>query len=130
MPDIQESIGDLEIEPYEWISFLDCFSRQHEGWMASIEVATAAGNLREVKDRRLRGVSIDHAHGHQRAYVEVGDPPDECVTHIVSMPTHIMFKRRHSGAHEGLDIASADGTKTLVRFRSPILPEMIDDIAS
>lgn len=40
----------------------------------------------EVKNRRLRGVSIDHAHRKQRAYVEVGDAPDECVTHICGSP--------------------------------------------
>ena len=65
------------------MSFLDGFSRQHEGWLASIEVSTPGGKLTEVVNRRLRGVSIDHADGKQRAYVEVGDAPDECLTHVV-----------------------------------------------
>jgi hypothetical protein len=127
---LQEKGGDVEIDPHEWISFLDSFSRQHEGWLASIEVATAGSTLKEVNNRRLRGVSIDHATGKQRAYVELGDAPDECITHIVDAPTCIRFKRRQTGAHEGLDIVSADGSTTLVRFRSAMLPEMIDDIAT
>ena len=46
--------GDVEIEPEEWISFLDGFSRQHEGWLATIEVATAGGKLTEVVNQRLK----------------------------------------------------------------------------
>jgi hypothetical protein len=130
MWNLEEKSGDVEIEPYDWISFLDSFSSQHEGWLVSIEVATAAGKLMEVKNRRLRGVCVDHADGKQRAYIEVGDAPGGCVTHFVDAPTRIRFKREQTGAHEGLDIVSADGSTTLIRFRSAMLPEMIDDIAS
>ena len=59
----EEKIGDVEIEPCKWISFLDGFSRQHEGWLANIEVAIVGGILMGVQNRRLRGVSIDHPHG-------------------------------------------------------------------
>jgi hypothetical protein len=122
--------GDIDIEPGEWISFLDGFSRQHEGWLATVEVATAGGMLKEVVNRRLRGVSIDHADGHQRAYVEMGDTSGEALTHMVESPTRIRFRRTQSGAHEGLEIESADGTRTIVRFRSAMLPETLDGIAS
>jgi hypothetical protein len=122
--------GDVEVEPVEWISFLDGFSRQHEGWLATIEVATAGGKLTEVVNRRLRGVSIDHPDGHQRAYVEVGDTPDKTLTHTVEGPTRIRFRRTLAGAHEGLEIESADGSRTIVRFRSAMLPETLDGIAS
>ncbi len=122
--------GDVDVEPVDWISFLDGFSRQHEGWLATIEVATAVGNLTEVVNRRLRGVSVDHADGHQRAYVEMGDAPDEALTHTVESPTRIRFRRTQAGAHEGLEIESADGSRTIVRFRSAMLPETLDGIAS
>jgi hypothetical protein len=125
-----EIIEDVEIEPHEWISFLDGFSRQHEGWLATIEVATPAGKLTEVVNRRLKGVSIDHADGKQRAYVEVGNAPDECLSHVVDSPTRIRFKRTMMGAHQGLEITSADGSTTIVRFRSAMLPEMLDGIAT
>ena len=121
---------DAEVEPKEWISFLDGFSRQHEGWLTSIEIAIHGGKLTEVVNRRLRGVSIDHADGKQRAYVEVGDTPDQCLTHVIESPRRIIFKRTGAGAHEGLEIESADGSTTIIHFRSAMLPEMIDDIAS
>ena len=125
-----EIIEDVEIEPHEWISFLDGFSRQHEGWLATIEVATPAGKLTEVVNRRLKGVGIDHADGKQRAYVEVGNAPDECLTHVVDSPTRIRFRRTMMGAHQGLEIMSAGGGITIVRFRSAMLPEMLDGIAT
>src|SRR6266849_2986128 len=108
----EDNTGDAEVQPKEWISFLDGFSRQHEGWLASIEVATPGGKLTEVVNQRLRGVSIDHADGKQRAYVEVGDTPDQCLTHVVEGPMRIRFKRTRAGAHEGLEIQAADGSTT------------------
>jgi hypothetical protein len=128
MSRLESRTGDVEVEPKEWISFLDSFSRQHEAWLASIEVATPSGRLTEVVNRRLRGVSIDHADGKQRAYVEVGNTPDQCLTHVIESPRRIIFKRSGTGAHEGLEIESAGGSTTMVRFRSATLPEMIDDI--
>lgn len=130
MLDTEEQIDDVEVEPRKWMSFLDGFSRQHEGWLASIEVSLPSGKLTEVVDRGLRGVSIDHSDGKRRLYVAVGDAPDECLTHVVDTPTQIRFKRTRTGAHRGLDIVSADGSTTRVRFRSAMLPEMLDGIAS
>jgi hypothetical protein len=126
----EDCAGDAEVEPKDWISFLDGFSRQHEGWLASIEIATPGVKQTEVVNRRLKGVSIDHAHGRQRAYVEMGDTPDQSLVHVIESPRRIRFKRTRTGAHEGLEIESADGSTMIVRFRSAMLPEMIDDIAS
>jgi len=130
MGGFESRTGDAEVDPKEWSSFLDGFSRQHEGWLASIEVAAPGGRLVEVVNRRLKGVSIDHSDGRQRAYVEVGDAPDQCLTHVIESPRRIIFKRSGAGAHQGLEIESAGGSTTMVRFRSAMLPEMIDDIAS
>lgn len=125
---VKSRTGDAEVESKEWTSFLDGFSRQHEGWLASIEVATPGGRLIEVVNRPLRGVSMDHADGRQRAYVEVGDTPDHSLTHVIESPRRIIFKRSETGAHEGLEIESTGGSTTMVHFRSAMLPEMIDDI--
>ncbi|MGC2183625.1 MAG: DUF5335 family protein [Terriglobales bacterium] len=130
MVDTEEQVDDVEVEPRKWVSFLDGFSQQHEGWLASIEVSLPSGKLTEVVDRRLRGVTIDHSDGKRRLYVAVGDAPDECLTHVVDTPTQIRFKRTPTGAHRGLDIVSVDGSTTRVRFRSAMLPEMLDGIAS
>jgi hypothetical protein len=126
---LEENGGDVEIEPHDWNSFLDSFSRQHEGWLVSIKAASPGGKVMEVENRRLRAVGIGRSNGEQRAYVEVGDAQHGIVTHIADAPTNIRFKRTTTGEHEGLDIVSADGSTTLIRFRSAMLPEMLDDIA-
>ena len=40
------------------------------------------------------------------------------MTHMVKKPTHIWLQRAPDDTDEALEIESADGTKTLVRFTS------------
>lgn len=122
--------GDMEVQHEEWIRFLDSFSRQHQDWIISIEVASPAGRLMEVEQNRFQGISMDRTEGKERAYVEVGDTRDQHFTHIVDDPTRIRLKRDEAGVHEGLEIDSADGTTTVIRFQHAARPDVLDDIAA
>jgi hypothetical protein len=126
----ESEAGDRDIPPGEWVSFLDGFSRQHENWLVTVEESRDKERLVGITNRRLKGVSMDRADGNQRAYIEVGEKPDEHSVHIVENPTRIRFKQTPSGEHQGLEIASADGTTTIVRFRSAMRPEMLDGIVA
>ncbi len=119
-----------EIRREEWREFLDSFSRQHEGWLVSVAVATDRGQLVETENRPLVGITADHADGRDRVYIQVGGRPDEHVTHVITEPTHIRFRSAAGGAHEGLDIVAADGTTTVLRFRAPARPETLDGLAA
>ncbi len=121
--------GHVDIPHEQWLAFLDSFSRQHLDWLVTIEVESLPGTLIAVEQRQLKGISIDRADGKERAYIQVGYGTKEHITHIVDSPTHIRFKRSETGAHEGLEIESADGTTTVIRFRSAARPEMLDGIA-
>jgi Family of unknown function (DUF5335) len=127
-----EAQGDVEVAHNQWVAFLDSFSLQHMGWLVSVEViiASPAGRLIAIQERPLKGVSIDSAEGKERAYVQVGDRQEEHVLHTIDKPTRVKFKQSHTGMHQGLEIVSADGTTTLIRFRSPMRPEMLDGIAA
>jgi hypothetical protein len=83
-----------------------------------------------IEERPLEGVSVDDVQGNERAYVQVGGPPAEHITHTISRPVRMTFKTTHSGAHEGLEIASSDGTITAIQFRSAMSPEMLDGRAA
>jgi hypothetical protein len=120
----------LEIKRSEWLAFLDGFSRQREGWLASIEIITAADRLVEARNGRLMGIGIDHPSKRQRVYITLGEALYGNITHVIPGPARIVLKRTESGAHEGLEIASIDGRITTLRFRSPMLPAMLDDVAS
>jgi hypothetical protein len=43
-------------------------------------------------------------------------------------PLHLTFKRDKSGAHQGLDISSANGSVTALRFRAAAHPESLDEV--
>lgn len=124
----EEIQGDVDIPHDQWLSFLDSFSRQHLDWIATIEVESAAGRQVIVEERRLRGISVDHSDGTERVYIYSGETRQERMTHIVNTPANIRFKQSLSGEHQGLEIASADGTITMVRFRSRMRPDMLDGI--
>lgn len=113
-----------------WLSFLDTFSRQHQDWLVTIEIFGPDGRRTEVEERHLKGISIDHAGDKERAYVQTGGTPEEHVTHVVNRSIRMNLKQLPSGAHQGLEITSADGTTTSISFRTAMLPEMLDGMAA
>ena len=126
-PNAQEGV---EIAHHQWTPYLDSFSREHLDWLVTLEVRSREGRLMIAEERPLKGVSLDTAEGVDRAYIQVGGGPDAHLTHIVEQPVRVTFKRSQSGRHEGLEIASANGTITVVRFRSAMKPESVDGIAA
>lgn len=122
--------SNIEIPAEDWGAFLDAFSRQHEGWLVSIEISSPAAAQIEAKGRRLRGISIDHMGGRRSAYIETGDEQGSLLTHAVNRVVGVVFLRSKSGAHRGIEIFSADGTSTRVMFRSAVLPEMVDGLGA
>jgi hypothetical protein len=120
-----------EIPRGEWLSFLDCFNRQHERWLVTVEiVAEQLGHVIAVENRALQGVTPESSDGHDRIVIAVGTAEADHMTHFVSDPKRIRMLETSSGAHLGLEIEAADGTTTLVRFRGPLRPEMLNDIAA
>jgi hypothetical protein len=120
--------GDVDIRPEDWRSFLDTFSRQHLNWRVTIEIAGENGVRVEATELRLKAVNLDTTHGRSRAYIEVGEPAEHYLTHMIEYPTRVRFKRTATGEHAGLEISSADGTTTWVRFRVAMKPEMLDGL--
>ncbi len=122
--------GTREIPRNDWINFLDSFSRQHEGWLVSIEQGSPTATIGEVQNLPLAGVSTDHLGTQDEVYISVGKGTDDHLTHAVTQPRHLRFIVTESGAHEALEIDSADGSRTVVRFRAPARPEALNDIAA
>lgn len=122
--------AERDVPHEEWREFLDSFSRQHLDWLVTVELVTGTGRLVAIEERPLQGISFDRADDKERAYIQVGGTPDEHFTHIVDTPTSLRFEQTQTGAHEGVEITSADGTITVVRFRSAMRPEALDGIAA
>ena len=121
-----------EIPRPEWNSFFDAFSRQHEGWLATLEVfAPDLGAQEEARELPLEGVSI--ASGNNAAEsiaINLGKDPQDHITHTVTAPEHVWLEQTSEGANAALEIESANETKTLLRFRSALPSEMIDGVVA
>lgn len=121
-----------EIPRDEWREFFDRFSRQYEGWLVTLEIL-AADIGAQVEERNLAFEGIvhewDEIQGNE-IMIMVGPRPDDHITHSISHPVQVSLEQTDEGADAALAIKSADGTTALLRFRSPMLPEMVDGIVT
>lgn len=119
-----------EIPKNEWPKFFDNFSRQHEGWLVTLEIfGTEFGA--QVQERELKFAGIvdewDEIHGNQ-IVIMVGEKPDDHITHSIANPTQVSLEQTDEDAHAVLAIKSANGVMALMRFRSQMLPEIVDGL--
>ena len=119
-----------EIPREEWNKFFDTFSRQHEGWLATLEVlGRDVGAQEEAHQLPLAGVSLSSGGEEaEMVSIDLGKRLDEHVSRAISDPSRIWLQKTDSGANAALEIEAADGTKTLLRFRSTMPPEFVDGV--
>jgi hypothetical protein len=121
-----------EIPKNEWPEFFDSFSRQHEGWLVTLEIfGTDIGAQVEERELAFEGIvdEWDEVQGNE-IVIMIGAKPDDHITHSISRPTQVSLEQTDEGADAALAIKSGDGSTTLLRFRSPMLPEMVDAVVA
>jgi hypothetical protein len=122
-------MSTIEVTRNDWTSFFDTFSKQHEGWLASLEVlGDQIGAQHEVIELPLEGISVNAEEDPESLIISFGKTPEDHVTHTVQRPRHVWVNQTVEGAHESLEIEQEDNQKTLLRFRSPVRPELVDGI--
>lgn len=115
-----------KIEKAEWRDFLHEFSRQHDGWIASIEVmGDNLGAQKETENRPFHGVVYDPVTGDDLIEIMSGDQKSH-LTHTVRHPRRIWLEQSDDGADRALEIESDEGEKTLIRFRWSLSPNLLD----
>jgi uncharacterized protein DUF5335 len=119
-----------EIPRDEWTTFLDTFSRQHEGWLATLEVlGTDIGAQQEARDLPLEGITATSTDDESQSIaINLGKTPEDHVTHAINKPTRIWLEQTSEGANAALEIESADEVKTLLRFRAAVPSAMVDGV--
>ena len=118
----------VEIRRERWSQALSEFSAIHEGWLISVDVlAPALGAQPEVHDLPLVGVVLEPRNGGSITIAAARSGVSQ-ITHMVQSPARIWIERTDDGADVALQIESADGTKTIVRFKTPALPETVDGV--
>jgi hypothetical protein len=108
------------ISEERWVDFFNDFSRDHSGWLATIEVLdNRTGPQKIAENVPLEGISFD-TKGSRSCSIEVsaGDQPGRHMTHIVDMPLHIRQAQESGGAID-IQIEPARGPMTLIHLSGP-----------
>ena len=120
-----------EIPRNEWREFFNIFSRQHESWLVTLEIfGSEIGAQVEEHGLPFEGIVDEEnaVQGHE-ILMMFGTRPDDHITHSISNPATVSLEQTDEGADAALAIKSADGVTALLRFRSAVLPEMVDAVA-
>lgn len=110
---------EREIPAPERERFFATFNRVHFGAPVTLRVDTS-----EVAgDQPFRGITCEGAD----VVVHVGPPIErEQLAHRVMYPGKVRLQQTDEGADAALDLTSNDGEHTIVRFRWPMRPELLD----
>ncbi len=107
----------------EWFDFFGEFTRQHARWVTTLWIlGPRIGAQVEARDLPLEGIVADPLAPSISIYL--GGMPGKNVEHPVAAPISVWLQMTDEGAPAAVGINSADGTKTLLEFRSPIPQEL------
>ena len=121
----------VEIPRVEWVQRLNEFNAIHEGWLVSLDVLGPDVRAQhEIENLPLLGVCAGRSDHDRTIEVSVGRSGGEHLTHMIEAATRISIERTDDGADAALQVESADGTKTILRFRAAALPETVDGIVA
>ena len=127
-----------EIPRDQWSAFFDSFSQKHAGWLVTLEIggsqhgtgAPERGTQVEARAVSLQAIGADlKGAGEAKITIATGKDPGERLTHIISSPLRVVLETTREGADKAHQIQSARGDVTFVRFRSAVLPEIVDGLA-
>ena len=119
-----------EILHYEWARYFEEFSRQHEGWLVTVEIlGPDIGDQVQVRNLPLEGIVVESTDDGDEMTIIAGSRPGARISHTISAPSRVWIKQNEQGADEALEIESPAGA-VLVRFRSAVLPELVDGIVA
>ncbi len=119
-----------EIPKNEWPKFFDNFSSKHQGWSVTLEIfGTELGAQVQERELALAGIVDERDEIHdKRIVIMFGEKADDHMTHSIGRATEVSLEQTDGGADVALAIKSADGVMALLRFLSPMLPEMADGL--
>ena len=105
---------DIPLE--QWVRFFDDFSRDHEGWIVTLEVVGPdIGDQEEASGLPLVGISADVKDRENRIEIIVGGRPDADLTRFIERPKRVWVKESRIPGDEAIEVES-DGIKTLLNF--------------
>ncbi len=112
----------------EWFRFFQEFSRRYEGWLVTVRVLHPSfGSQVEARELALEGI-VSAADAAGPISLHLGGA-DANVEHEIASPRQVWVELDGAGREDAIGVVSEDGTKTIVEFRVPALPETVDGLA-
>ena len=134
-----------EIPMKQWGDFFEGFTRRHEHWLVQLETFNTE-NAQQLSSQNLRLKAItaepaaggraspigrnnlEKANRRRKMIVIVGVGETTEVSQLIRKPFRLLLTQNDLGADEGIEIDS-DHTLVVIRFRSAISPELVDNVA-
>lgn len=106
-----------KLDQVEWANYFNEFTKRNQSRPTKLEVFGDAGAQEEERGMPFTGISIDQQDGTPRVQIMLGDVlGSRHLTHIVSNVHQITPKLGLDGRDEALEIVSAEGETSLLRF--------------
>lgn len=110
--------GLTAIEMNHWRTFSGRFSREHDGWSASLQLRRPDGEVETaIDDRPFRGVTFEQRDGHEALILTFGDDAEEHLAHIIERPRDLAVLGDEG--RSSLIIGLADGSGCVLELESP-----------
>ncbi|HEV8606866.1 MAG TPA: DUF5335 family protein [Tepidisphaeraceae bacterium] len=114
-----------EITHERWQHFLGDFAQLHQGEHVNVETIGegAFGVRSQMCDQPLIGiVDTEPKARPDEEWIEIiaGDSPATAAIHAISHPSRVVIAEEEDGQDVALQIDSADGLITMVRFEPPL----------
>src|SRR5215475_3055557 len=96
-----------DIPREQWVRFFDDFSKEHEGWIVTLEVVGSdIGDQYEVNRLPLVGISADLKASENRIEIIAGGRVDADVTRFINAPKRVWVKEPRLPGDEAIDVES------------------------
>jgi Family of unknown function (DUF5335) len=83
-----------EVTRNDWTNFFDVFSKQHEGWIASLEIlGDQIGAQAEAVELPFEGISVSGEDEPQSLIINLGRTAEDHVSHTVERPQHVWLRQ-------------------------------------
>jgi hypothetical protein len=117
---MEAAMQSQEIPIQQWRTFLDEFTKAHEGELISIEVqGKGIGAQTQASGVRLIGITFDpQSNLAQEIDVMVSNEAAHLM-HAIVHPSQLSIARTDDGIDAALQVKSTSGPTTLVRFAPP-----------
>lgn len=111
------------IPPDQWRRTLDDLSRSYDGALVSLEIlGNEIGAQPEVLDQPFGGINGDRG----GVTIRIAKPAGIHLQHLIAHPSELRIVETDDGAVMAIEIEEREGTHTLLHFRSPMRPELLD----